>query len=330
MKKQIFVVVCLSLALLGTLFYAAATTTQPHYIVLTFDDGKMQASADQTVSIMDSFGYKGVAMAVVDWTGPSNPVWAHMLQKGWEIGCHTWTHATLTQLSASQLVHEVSDAKAWLEQAFNTTIISFGYPGSSGSDSPTVLDALKNAGYLYARESTWHYYWDGQRSLQVVSWFADAAGYTSQIQSAINDANKYGVAVASFHGVYPNNDPASWGTLTPAQFQYCLTQIRNAGLTVVTFKEWDQIKYGTPIPPTPAPPTPTPTPPSPTIQIVVTVTMQPFNMNMQLELANGTAWTAPATITVWQRTWTFQKWSDGSTNQTRTFTVNATVEADYG
>jgi uncharacterized repeat protein (TIGR02543 family) len=277
-------------------------------------------ASDQTVPIMDSYGYKGVAFLVVDWTGSSNPVWAHVIQEGWEIGCHSWTHPPdMNQLSASQLIHETTDAKAWLEQAFGVNIISFAYPGSMGWNNATVLQALSNAGFLYARDGGWPPDWTGQRSLQVLSWFCDASAYTSEIQSAINAANQYGISVAGFHGVYPNNDPPSWGTLIPDQFRYCLTQIKNAGLTPITFKEWDQMKYGTP------------TPPGSTYKIDVSIVGQGSVVRSATEpYVYGQAVSLTATA---QAGYSFQGWTGDLTGSTNPVTLvmakNMTVTATF-
>lgn len=69
-------------------------------------------------------------------------------------------------------------------------------------------------------------------------------------------------------------------------------------------------------------------PPQPT-QITVTITLQPFSITGTLTLNSGDNWTALTTITVWQKTWTFNHWSDGSTAVTRTFTATGTYEIVY-
>jgi hypothetical protein len=52
----------------------------------------------------------------------------------------------------------------------------------------------------------------------------------------------------------------------------------------------------------------------------VTLTFQPFNLIINLNITSGASWTAPTTISLWDKTWQFVKWSDGLRDQTRTLT----------
>ena len=76
-------------------------------------------------------------------------------------------------------------------------------------------------------------------------------------------------------------------------------------------------------------PPPPPPPPPPASKIFVTVNFQPLRVNMQFSLTSGAALTIPADIVLGLGVWAFQKWADGSTNRSRTFTENTTIEADY-
>jgi hypothetical protein len=63
--------------------------------------------------------------------------------------------------------------------------------------------------------------------------------------------------------------------------------------------------------------------------ITVTLNMQPINLILVLDMTPGEHWTAPATINTSGRTWHFLKWSDGSTDQTKTFTADAHYVITY-
>jgi peptidoglycan/xylan/chitin deacetylase (PgdA/CDA1 family) len=71
-----------------------------------------------------------------------------MLEAGWELAAHTYTHRDLTLLSDEELKHELVDAKANIESDFGTEIISFAYP--YGKFDERVKEEVGKAGYKYA------------------------------------------------------------------------------------------------------------------------------------------------------------------------------------
>jgi peptidoglycan/xylan/chitin deacetylase (PgdA/CDA1 family) len=64
---------------------------------------------------------------------------------GFEIGCHSITHAYLTDLSETDLHREVADAKTQLEQILGTAVDHFSCPG--GRHNRRVSWAARKAGY---------------------------------------------------------------------------------------------------------------------------------------------------------------------------------------
>jgi len=69
--------------------------------------------------------------------------------KGFEVGGHSHTHADLLKCSPAQLDKEIVYSKKLLEQWFDCKINGFAYP--YGAYNPQVEEAVKKAGYLYAR-----------------------------------------------------------------------------------------------------------------------------------------------------------------------------------
>lgn len=67
---------------------------------------------------------------------------------GWEIGCHSATHADFVILSENDIQYEVADAKRILESEVGKPITSFAYP--KGYYSPMIVDAVCKAGYMMA------------------------------------------------------------------------------------------------------------------------------------------------------------------------------------
>jgi len=64
---------------------------------------------------------------------------------GFEIGCHSMTHAYLSDLDAARLRCEIVDAKTRLEQILGGPVEHFSCPG--GRYDPRAVEVARNAGY---------------------------------------------------------------------------------------------------------------------------------------------------------------------------------------
>ena len=71
------------------------------------------------------------------------------LSKSFEIGCHTSTHANLTQIDTSQALSEIKNGKEGLEKILQHSVSMFSYP--FGSYNRKIISLLKNAGLNGAR-----------------------------------------------------------------------------------------------------------------------------------------------------------------------------------
>lgn len=67
---------------------------------------------------------------------------------GWEIGCHSATHADFSNLDAADLFRETSGAKRMLESMLGFPIESFAYP--KGFHSPAIVEQVRKAGFKIA------------------------------------------------------------------------------------------------------------------------------------------------------------------------------------
>ncbi|MBI3888005.1 polysaccharide deacetylase family protein, partial [Candidatus Microgenomates bacterium] len=67
---------------------------------------------------------------------------------GWIIGCHSGTHANLTEVTVKELEKEVTTAKNTLEKLLNKKISYFAYP--RGKHNSQVVDMLGKSGYTLA------------------------------------------------------------------------------------------------------------------------------------------------------------------------------------
>src|SRR5579864_1475478 len=74
---------------------------------------------------------------------------SELVGNGFEIGGHTFSHQTLSHLSAEEIRREVTTSKAALEQITGRPVSIFSYP--NGRYSPHAIAELKNAGYSGAR-----------------------------------------------------------------------------------------------------------------------------------------------------------------------------------
>jgi peptidoglycan/xylan/chitin deacetylase (PgdA/CDA1 family) len=71
-----------------------------------------------------------------------------MVEAGWELDSHSLTHPMLSTVSPAQLHAEVYDSRSALRAQFGVPVNFFCYP--YGDYSPTVIAAVKGAGYLGA------------------------------------------------------------------------------------------------------------------------------------------------------------------------------------
>jgi peptidoglycan/xylan/chitin deacetylase (PgdA/CDA1 family) len=69
-----------------------------------------------------------------------------LLSAGWELDTQGLTHYDLISASSSKLHDEVANARQQLHQRYGVPVNWFAYP--SGHYNATVIDALKNAGFL--------------------------------------------------------------------------------------------------------------------------------------------------------------------------------------
>lgn len=72
----------------------------------------------------------------------------YLRDQGWTIGCHGATHRTLANLSAHELVKEITDSKKMLEYKLGSRIDYFAYP--KGVYNKSIVEAVAEAGYKAA------------------------------------------------------------------------------------------------------------------------------------------------------------------------------------
>jgi peptidoglycan/xylan/chitin deacetylase (PgdA/CDA1 family) len=117
-------------------------------VAITFDDG---CETDLLVAapILVRAGFNATFFITCSWLGRPSYLSATQLkelsQQGFEIGCHSMTHAYLTDLDEKGLRHEISDAKSELEQIIGRAVDHFSCPG--GRCDQRVVNVARAAGY---------------------------------------------------------------------------------------------------------------------------------------------------------------------------------------
>ncbi len=127
-------------------------------VVLTFDDGYKDI-----LTLKDFFTKHNIQPALFLLSNTKNPNWKELGSKrpflttpeiksliasGWEIGCHSATHANLATLSDAALLNEVVTSKKKLEEELGIPVPYFAYP--RGKYNENVLRLIKNAQYQLA------------------------------------------------------------------------------------------------------------------------------------------------------------------------------------
>jgi peptidoglycan/xylan/chitin deacetylase (PgdA/CDA1 family) len=117
-------------------------------VAITFDDG---CETDLTVAapLLLSQGFNATFYLVAGFIGRKGYLSAaqagELAALGFEIGCHSMTHAYLTGLSETALNTEVVEAKERLEQVVGKRVDHFSCPG--GRWSRSVAQVAQRAGY---------------------------------------------------------------------------------------------------------------------------------------------------------------------------------------
>jgi peptidoglycan/xylan/chitin deacetylase (PgdA/CDA1 family) len=114
-------------------------------VVLTFDDG-YPGDWRYALPILRAHGWPGVLNLQIGNLVPLHV--RQLIDAGWEIASHTFTHPDLTTVGQVQLTREVAASRAWLQRVYRVPVRVFCYP--YGHYDAAVVAAVRRAGYAAA------------------------------------------------------------------------------------------------------------------------------------------------------------------------------------
>lgn len=133
--------------------------TQKSQVAITLDDG-YQDNLRIAVPIFKKFDIVPTLFMIANSTKVNRREVANTLpllsdnelralvRNGWEIGCHTSTHAYLNTTDSTILKEEINDSKKTLEKKIGKTIDVFSYP--RGYYNSQVIQKVRSANFKYA------------------------------------------------------------------------------------------------------------------------------------------------------------------------------------
>jgi peptidoglycan/xylan/chitin deacetylase (PgdA/CDA1 family) len=135
---------------------AIAYSAQPG-VCITFDDG-CETDLIAAAPVLREFGYSAtfyVTAGFLDAPGYLTSIQLRELDaQGFEIGCHSMTHAYLSDIAESDLKREIVDAKNRIEQILEHKIEHFSCPG--GRYNQHALEMARSAGFKTVANSEFH------------------------------------------------------------------------------------------------------------------------------------------------------------------------------
>lgn len=135
----------------------ALTFPQSSGVAITFDDG-CETDLLAAAPILQEHGFGATFYVTCGFLGRRGYMSHTQLRElsalGFEIGCHSMTHAYLTELDEGDLHREIAGPKQQLEQILGRPVEHFSCPG--GRCSMRATEVARNAGYRSLATSRIH------------------------------------------------------------------------------------------------------------------------------------------------------------------------------
>lgn len=131
-------------------------STQPT-VCITFDDG-CETDLIAAAPVLGRLGFHATSYVTAGFLGQPGYLSTGQLREldssGIEIGCHSMTHAYLSDVSEAELQREIVDAKDRIEQLLGHKIDHFSCPGGRYDDRTLVV--ARRAGFRTLANSEFH------------------------------------------------------------------------------------------------------------------------------------------------------------------------------
>lgn len=117
-------------------------------ITTSWDDGHVLDL--RVAELLDKHGLTGTFYIARDFLAERmSETQLRELANRHELGAHTLTHPTLTEIPLEQARAEITGSKAWLEDVLGLPVTTFCYP--KGRNNPALQRLVQEAGYSLAR-----------------------------------------------------------------------------------------------------------------------------------------------------------------------------------
>ena len=116
-------------------------------VTTSWDDG--QESDVRLAGLLTKYHMKGTFYVTKDYLKPLSEEKIIEISHHHEIGAHTLTHPTLTEITHEEAEKEITGSKKYLENIVNRPVTMFCYP--KGKYNEGIKQVIKNCGFVAAR-----------------------------------------------------------------------------------------------------------------------------------------------------------------------------------
>lgn len=293
------------------------TVSQPEQrgvVSIVFDDN-YRDQYDYAYPLMNIRGITGTFYVVTNQIGVSGRMTFQQLQtlqnSGNEIGSHSVSHpSSFTSLTAEQIHYQCSTSKQVL-QDHGLFVNNFAYPDGLTNDA---VDSIVSNYYRSGRTAYIEPYINdfSQAQFKRISAFnaENNSAELAELEAMVDQVYETdGWGVFFFHHIIPS-DYHSQYTTSSQDFASFLDYVLSKGVQILTVNQALDLSQGN-------------VDPSINVNIELPGTTLKYTFDI------GATWTAPGQVVVGGQTLSFVRWSDGSTDLTKTFTASGSYTAIY-